>query len=698
MKDCVLRWFVFLVLFAPVFPVFSQPAYNQDSLISSKIRDLTAFWRKYNDISVYRSTYEPLSAIPPVYLKKAVDSVSAADYREKVNEAKIAALKQDIGLAGAASYTENFDPGPGDDNLVYRRRFQTGLDWNILSDGYLENRYRQQILENENTIGSLTPRKKFNGDDYIAISHRIIYSFNVHKLKLLQQRQQIIDDKISIANELYLLKHLSRVDLLQIMQQQVDVTSMNLVYKDYNDQLAMQLNDKSIPENILPVFDIDLTSIFSLSDNKSVNDSILKLKIENLELAHKPVNDIHLNTQLRYNYYDLVSTGSANRNFLSAGIGLSVPIPLGIKANKNVISAEAKLLEYEQKENASTEQTDLLNYFYEFRYKLKQYNNFYQKRKRYEELIRVERVKEKFGDFEFNPLSALNLLDEMLAVDIEMLDLQQEMYLQLLDINTKVPGSDVATMVKGFTPDTVAIAPEKISKSLYIWSEAQSKYSPQYIEEYCRLNKISTAIISMRKDQANRQDAQALFDRLSAAGIKSELLAGNNKLLTAKDPAAFFDSLVSGIDLKKISAIHLDVEPHVLNDYDTNKEKYLSMYLELLKKAKSYCVQKGLKLSVSIPVFYPENTLREIYAQADNVYLMAYEHADADFIVRKVKEEFAMGADKTVIALRAKDFKNRTECEKLISELSATLNTGRFALHDLETFVKLDEQTIIQGK
>ena len=70
----------------------------------------------------------------------------------------------------------------------------------------------------------------------------------------------------------------------------------------------------------------------------------------------------------------------------------------------------------------------------------------------------------------------------------------------------------------------------------------------------------------------------------------------------------------------------------------------------------------------------------------------------ADFIIRKVKEEFLLDPTKTVIALRAKDFKNRNECENLINELSTTINATKFALHDLETFVKLDELSVMQEK
>ncbi|HEY0031404.1 MAG TPA: hypothetical protein VGC65_11635 [Bacteroidia bacterium] len=698
MKSGYVKLFVLQLLCSFAFASYSQPTNSHDSLISSKISDLKIFWKKYNDLSTARNTYESYSTIPGIYSIHK-DSSSLVEYQQKVYDAKLNLLRQDIGIEGTGSYLENFNPGlNSDDNLIYHRKFQAGIDWNILSDGYISSRYKQQILKNENTISSLRPNTKMNGEEYVAISHKIIYAFNIHKIRLIEKRKEIIDDKIAIANELYLLKHLPRIELLKIMQQEVEVGSMNQIYRSYNEQLALQIDEKSIPKNVLPVFDVDISKAFSFNGRNSVNDSILKLQIENLELAHKPLSDIRLNTQLRYNYYDLVSTTTASRNFLSAGLGLSVPIPLGIKANKELVTAQSKLLEYQQRESAVAGQTDLLSSFYDFRYKLKQYNNFLEKRKQYEELIRVERVKEKFGDYEFNPLSALNLLDELLSVDIELLDLQQEMYLQLLDINAKIPGSEVISFIKPYKTDTLAKIREKTEKALYIWSEAQTKYSAQYIEEYVRMNAVSTAIISLRKDQANKEEAALLFEKFNASGIKTELLIGNNKLLSVKDPNAYFDSITNGINLSTIKAIHLDVEPHVLDDYDSNKEKYLNQYVELLKKTKTYCTQKGLALSVSIPVFYPEPILKQIYAQANNVYLMAYEHPDADFIIRKVKEEFAIDPAKTVIALRAKDFKNRNECEKLISELTQTLSIFRFALHDLETFVKLDEQNIMKEK
>ncbi|MBL0329399.1 MAG: hypothetical protein IPP64_08280 [Bacteroidetes bacterium] len=68
---------------------FSQSSYNKDSLISVKIADLTTFWKKYNDISNARPTFESYAVIPDLYAIKAVDSVSMTDYQKKVNDAKM---------------------------------------------------------------------------------------------------------------------------------------------------------------------------------------------------------------------------------------------------------------------------------------------------------------------------------------------------------------------------------------------------------------------------------------------------------------------------------------------------------------------------------------------------------------------------------------------------------------------------------
>ncbi|MFZ4771980.1 MAG: WD40/YVTN/BNR-like repeat-containing protein, partial [Ferruginibacter sp.] len=269
---------------------------NNDSIISSRINTLSGFWIKYNNLSAKKMVFDSLTVVPSLFTIGAKDTIGRVEYLNNVNEARIRQLKKQIGLAVAGNYQENFNPGIGEDDfLIYRRRVQVGLDWSILGDGYLSSRYKQQILKNESVINSLRPEVKLTATDYLNASHKIIYSFNQHKIKTLEQRQQIIGDKMNIANDLYAMKSLKKLDLMQIIQQQVEVTSMFQIYKTYNEQLTLELQNAAIPENILPLFDIRTEKLIAPTQEKE-NDSILELQIKNLDLENKFWKDVNLRT------------------------------------------------------------------------------------------------------------------------------------------------------------------------------------------------------------------------------------------------------------------------------------------------------------------------------------------------------------------------------------------------------------------
>jgi hypothetical protein len=104
-------------------------------------------------------------------------------------------------------------------------------------------------------------------------------------------------------------------------------------------------------------------------------------------------------------------------------------------------------------------------------------------------------------------------------------------------------------------------------RSMYLWSSAFNTYTIDYIETYLTTNKISTALVS----SSNKTAFNQLAKRLSAKGVQTELLLGSNSVLTNTNQVAYFDNLFTGIDTKNITALHLDVEPHTLSDYQTRK-------------------------------------------------------------------------------------------------------------------------------
>ena len=136
---------------------FSQIKDPQDSLVTAKIDELKAVWNLDNYLMKDEKKYEPFNKIPPVYVIKSTDTLSDAEYVKAVNDAQRKILQHSLGLEGVANYLQNFNPGiNSEDNLIYKDRFYAGLDWNILNDGFIGNRYKQTILKNQNKIILLT--------------------------------------------------------------------------------------------------------------------------------------------------------------------------------------------------------------------------------------------------------------------------------------------------------------------------------------------------------------------------------------------------------------------------------------------------------------------------------------------------------------------------------------------------------------
>ena len=70
---------------------------------------------------------------------------------------------------------------------------------------------------------------------------------------------------------------------------------------------------------------------------------------------------------------------------------------------------------------------------------------------------------------------------------------------------------------------------------------------------------------------------------------------------------------------------------------------------------------------------------------------MAYENVKPEFIANKLREELAIGPNKTIVALRSQDFKNRLQLENLKKFLRADLKVKGFAFHDMEGFINMEK-------
>lgn len=102
---------------------------------------------------------------------------------------------------------------------------------------------------------------------------------------------------------------------------------------------------------------------------------------------------------------------------------------------------------------------------------------------------------------------------------------------------------------------------------------------------------------------------------------------------------SYIDSIVSYNnsveDKYKIRGLHYDIEPHVLSDYEENKENYNKMYVEFARLAWEYAKDKNIKIEYDMHCGYNKNYYidesgnkinvgEEIAKNCDQIVLMDY--------------------------------------------------------------------------
>ena len=668
-------------------------SFGQDNEVSNYINDLYKTWdsvylnyRTFHDGGDSTAAINLIKKVPIISTETEISSVEGLKQQVLLNEAKV--LDGDIGLGIRGDYIYNLDPGIGfDDNLFYTQKFRVGLEMDILNSGYFANNDKARIKYNELEIRKLqSPEEEKKRERYLKW-HNIIYQFNLKKIEILTTREELAANRVSMATKLNHFKYLSQEELIKTISSHAEIQSMLNIYESYNQQLASELQVKDETAIHYPLIDLDYSYSYKLITTEQP-DSIASLMIENIKLSDKTINEFRLRPFFAYNFYDLVTDNPSNRNYFSVGLTVGAPLNFNSKNRADLRDAKTNLALVPTASNPEI-QADVLTQFYEFRYKLKQYSNLYYKRKTFNELIRQERVKHDISPLSFNPMAALKLMDQLMQIDIEMIDAKQQMYLKALNIYTDLPYSQANKLVH----------PIDLSKtekdyghqnSIYVWSNTVLNNDPAILAHYIDLNPFHKTTISFNSNPKAQEKTIHFINLLTQEGIDVEIMIGKNKLINGGFKE-YMSTIEPKLDWSKISAIHLDVEPHTNDDWHENKQEYLKKYHTLLESAKTYCDKKNIQLGVSIPTHYPEEDIRKIYEVADQVYFMCYENVKTDFIVRKTN---IYPVEKTYIALRTNDFKNRLEMEEKFNELNTITKVAGFVIHDLGSLLEFDVNSI----
>ena len=402
---------------------------------------LNAMWEAGYVTSKIQTPWAEFGKIELAFPK--IDVINSDPFRKELQDhyaLKKAALKSDKGISLEGLGQQNFNPQINEDNLIYRSRASAGVQWDLLSGGLLDNQAQARLLDEElmlklGGIGN-------NGIQQISYGYRnnIIFYFNKKKLAILAKRKKLADTKIEVLTPLAKSNEIPATMLLDNYKQLIDIAGQYNLYGSFNESVAGLLDTSTLNiPHLLPPFDVNIQALKNLCGVAAPKTPINPNSPRSQSLLSK---EIKFSTNLRYNYFDLI-TSTTNRNFISFGVNTSIPLRIFSKQYRAYHTHQHSAQWNQKKANDQILWMEISNLIYEFKYKLKQLGAWEEKQRIQKESLRIYQGLHQINDPSFHPIQALDALDMYYALELEKLDLLQQLYIKLGEIQVLLPTESI---------------------------------------------------------------------------------------------------------------------------------------------------------------------------------------------------------------------------------------------------------------
>lgn len=225
-------------------------------------------------------------------------------------------------------------------------------------------------------------------------------------------------------------------------------------------------------------------------------------------------------------------------------------------------------------------------------------------------------------------------------------------------------------------------------RSLYIWSEGFKEHSNEFLLDLAQAQGLGTLVVSAGLYTPDKK-LQKLLRQATQRNVQVEMMLATNQWIYPD----YHDSALQRIHnlslqgLQQAGWLHLDIEPHGLDDPQVSQAKLRAHYLDLVQKIRQR-LPEDVQLSVSVPVWWEADMYRQLAPHIDRVYLMAYANQSIEEKAQKIAElKTLLGNTEIVVALEAQEFPNAWTLDRAIRTLQAVANVDHVALHHLQTWL-----------
>lgn len=648
--------------------------------------------------SVLNANKNPEQSYERVFMRSLITDFEetnfSSDALSDLNIELIEALKADVGLDFYSSAVYNFEPGISEtEDLFFRSRVNAGIDWQILKSGLVGNKRKIRELEIQNQINQLITLKSKKESQYVYLYNYIIYLFNKRQLDYVRQRIEIIDSFLSISNQMYLVRATRWEDIVELRNRKETLSNIQRNLSKYNTGFERTYSQMGFNEDVnvdkLPILELDAQRIFQGIQFDSLDTQMNELLKEQLTYKYNRSKDMSLRAYMRYNLYTNAETiGQSIRTFGAVGATFNAPL-FQNNNNRQIAEKELAYIQSEAERRQTEVNNSLLNQYYEYEYVFKSYMEFFGDKGVVFERLRRELIKDDMNDLSFSPLNAIHQIDQIYAIETDLLDIKQNLYLKLLRIYTDMNLDNLGqiaeeVLLDGFFDKTSG------ERSLYIWSNGFNRFSPQFLSNYIANNGFINLYLS--PGAAEQERLGGFLKRENLQKVSIYRLVGENSYAIDGNAQGLLN-IIGEVNSSEYKGIQLDIEPHTLDDWDENMEVYLNNLIQVTKQARK-ALNSSKSVSISIPNFYPESAIEALGELVDEIVVMSYGRAEIDFVIRKLEEERRIASDKLVVAFRAQDFKDRVVMEDFILDFIQKTGIENIAIHDLENLIVLDQKTI----
>lgn len=505
----------------------------------------------------------------------------------------------------------NFSPGFGDDdNIFYRARVSSGLDWLALGEGSLKNQKMQNALNQKMKNIDVLEKQKYKKEMiHRENMNQVRAAFDAKKIKLLSDYEKLLklqnefiakQNKNGLKNDAEAAQSKYRLDKISIEKKSLESFLRPSANQNFNNEIV----NSEIPD-LMPVENIDFSTL--------VKDKEIALKMEKeiLDMKRKRDKQPDLRLKLRYNYYSALSR---DRNFASVGATINLPV----SRSKNDLESENEI---KLKENSLQDMQlvyrDRLNTMYREYYLLKSEIEVLESEVQYLEAeLKVNSTNEKSNTF--TPAPYLATAEKLLNNQIQICDKKADLYEKYLEYEMLSGTDNTAAGVQKLAND------DNIGNETYIWSSFFSNYSNAYIINLMNHWHINRVFLSIGKvtDLVKVADFMAMA---AQNNIQVYRLIGENSYAATDN--GFVDLQVALQDAKNMgfAGVHLDIEPHTFDDYKANVDMYAQRLINLFTNSKIWCTQNNMDLGVSVPMQLPAEVATALHDNSIMTYIMAYD-------------------------------------------------------------------------